>query len=834
LSSEIGRIFTKMAYIRGSLINIDLDGDGAYDGFSFRLRNPPVPLAGRVVRMILLVDGERVDERRVFVKIRDEIRNLAEISSSSPLTYLPGTRSVFMVLLGRGLEEGRHRIQIRSWLEGFEDIWIPLEFEDEVESEEVKLELRRDEGADFSRPIIISSNCAYAVLSRAGDPSVEWCWMGVSYDIGGLYVPPAKILGPMRVGVEAGGRTVMLSECVKRMVHGPGYILTEHDLDGLRITRRTYSPPGRPALIQDIELDGRATLIVRGVGNLIPYGLLGLTPSSVKVFYDKRVNGLVFWSRDLGYYGAIGCSGKLISYTLDGYSDVAEITLPAPRFELAYSADKPVRVVVSGSPCDLEDALSQAAAGLKKSDLSHTILHYVTYLNKTTALETDDPELNSAFKLGKLSLFYLILRHPELGSGIMAGLPRFPTFWGRDLGWTLQAMINISEWDIVRESLENVLNRMRDGEIPMIIGGRGFLHSTSYGSADATLYYPWLIREYVMGSGDRQFLEKWYPKVVEMVEWGFGRDSDGDGLLDHGPSTTGFLPVPDTTWMDHIDRGKSAIEVQALWVKALESASDLAELVGDGDRSKSWREKASELKSIIVKRYWNPVEEYFYDTIRPSGEPDPSVRPNALVPIMLGYVDRERALKALSRASKPDMTTPWGVRTLSSLDPKYDPKAYHDGCVWPLVTGWAAAANLRYGRIEEAFNLIKIMAGQILNEAGMYAELYRGDREESFNACILQAWSIASYINSLFGLLGMERNALERSLKISPRIPGELTNITLKRIRLGDSNLTITINRLIEKISIHHLKGLSPIKVMVAGEEEAIEPGETASFPIPT
>ena len=140
----------------------------------------------------------------------------------------------------------------------------------------------------------------------------------------------------------------------------------------------------------------------------------------------------------------------------------------------------------------------------------------------------------------------------------------------------------------------------------------------------------------------------------------------------------------------------------------------------------------------------------------------------------------------------------------------------------------------RYGRIEKAFSLIKLMARQILDEAGMYPELYRGDKEESFNACILQAWSIASYINSLFQLLGIERNALDKSLKLSPKIPSELTTITLKRVRLGDSNLTITISRLIEKISIHHLKGLSPIKVMVAGEEEVIEPGETASFPLST
>ena len=616
MGQEIGRIFTKMAYIRGSLINVDLDGDGVHDGFSFRLRNPPVPLAGKVIEMDLFVDGEKVDRRRVFVRINGVIHNLAEISPRNPLTFFPGARSVFMVLLGKGLKSGVHKIQLRSWLEGFEGVWIPFEFEDEVESEEIKFELRREEGADFSQPMILSSNRAYAVLSRAGDLSVSWSWMGVTYDIGGLYVPPAKVLGPMKVSIRIGGTEFMLDQSVRRMVHGAGYILTEHEVAGKRIVRKTFQPPRSQAIVQDLETDGKAEIVVHGRGNLVPYGLLGLIPSSVKVFYDKRINGLIFWSRDLGYYGAVGCSGKLEGYILDGHEDVSEISLPSPSFELSYTFDGRARIVVAGSPYSLEEALTEAFTCLNKSDLSHTILHYVTYLNKTTAFETDDPEINLAYKLAKLALFYLILHHPELGSGIIAGLPRFPTIWGRDLAWTLQAMINISEWDIVRESLESILTRMKDGEIPMIVSGKGFLHSTSYGSADATLYYPWLIREYVLGSGDESFLDKWYPMVVKMIEWSFGRDADGDGLIDHGASLTGLLPIPDTTWMDHIDRRKSAIEIQALWIRALESAADLARRVGDLENAGRWVEKAEKLRSLLLKRYWNEVEGYFYDTIK--------------------------------------------------------------------------------------------------------------------------------------------------------------------------------------------------------------------------
>lgn len=828
----LSEIFIRMAYIRGSLINVDLDGDGVYDGFSFRLRNPPVPMAGKVIRMEIFVDGEPIDNSKVYINIERKLIRVSDISPENPLTFTPGTRSIFMVLLGRGLEEGVHRIQIRSWLEGFEQVWIPFEFEDEVESEEVKLELRREEKVDFSYPIILSSERGYAVLSRSGDLSANWNWMGVTYNIGGFYIPPAKVLGPIEVGVKLDGEIFMLGNHVERMIHGPGYIVTEHNISGLKVTRKTYVSTSNPSLIQDIEFDGEAEFMIRGIGGLVPYGLLGLTPQSVKAFYDKSINGVALWSRDLGYYGIIGSSGRLVSYELDGHEGVSELTLPLPTFKLSYKADGSLRIVVSGSTRKLEDALKFTAESLRHYDMSRTILHYITYINKTTSFETDDPEINTAFKMGKLALFYMMMRHPELGVGVMAGLPRFPTFWGRDTGWVLQAFINVCEWDFVRDALENMLSRAKDGEIPMIIGGRGFLHVTSYGSTDATLYYPWLIREYVMGHGDIEFLQKWYPTIVKMIEWGYGRDLDGDGFLDHGESVTGLLPVPDTTWMDHIDRRKSAIEVQALWVKALESGSELAEAVGDSKNACKWKATADEIKKLMVKKYWNEVEGYFYDTIRPNGEFDSKIRPNAMVPVMMGYVEPEKALRALKRIERTDMMTPWGVRTLSSRDPRYNPKAYHDGCVWPLVTGWTAQAELEYGRVEEGFNLVKVMAGQILREAGMYAELYRGDREEPFNACILQAWSIASYINSLFRIVGLRKNALKMTLDLNPQTPEELTHIILKRVRVGDANLTIALNQMVGEAVVHHIKGSNPITIRFRGEERSIKPGEKVVTPL--
>lgn len=164
---------------------------------------------------------------------------------------------------------------------------------------------------------------------------------------------------------------------------------------------------------------------------------------------------------------------------------------------------------------------------------------------------------------------------------------------------------------------------------------------------------------------------------------------------------------------------------------------------------------------------------------------DPSIRPNAMVALIHKLADEGKARRTLKRIEKPDMTTPWGVRALSLLDPRYDPKAYPDGCVWPLATGWTAVAEFRYRGAGNGYRYLKTMTSQLIREAGMYAELYRGDMEKPFNACVPQAWSAAMFINAFFSSLGVKRDALKKILEIRPNLPKEFKLVKVKRLRVG-------------------------------------------------
>jgi glycogen debranching enzyme len=394
-------------------------------------------------------------------------------------------------------------------------------------------------------------------------------------------------------------------------------------------------------------------------------------------------------------------------------------------------------------------------------------------------------KLLRAYEKAKTSLQYLKAEYDGLGQGICAGLPRFPNYWARDTGWSLRGYLAVGDYHFARSVIDNFFTHQAKnttesavrGELPMIISGKAFLHSTTYGSADSTFLFPWAIREYVMATADVEYLHQRWESIKALIGCGLLKDTDGDGLIDHGfTGTAEKLPIRDSTWMDHIDRRKSANDVQALFYESLKIGSELAGIVGDNYNQKRWSQNADQLALKIDQEYWNEEAKYYFDTIRKDGSKDPSIRPNALVLLLADAAKDPRKTKSvIERIEQNDMTTSWGVRTLSNLDPKYHPALYHDGAVWPLVTGWAALAEVKAGRSEQALYYVNCMAERILSENGMFAETYKGDKPDPFNSCILQAWSISMYIYALREMmLGMKVNLLENRVSFKPQIAGSL------------------------------------------------------------
>lgn len=831
----LDKTHTLLSYIEGSLKNvIIITGEDRYNGFIFSLLNPPVPLGGNVVSLDIYINEIPYPKKSIFVATTEDMVNAASISENRPLPFRPFQSARFLIISKEGLPQGKkHKIVILSKLEGFEQIIIPFTLIDYVGEQREKILIPSNIMEDliydtnnedtifknFTSPLILSGKKAYIVCSSNGSISANWTWMGARYDNGGLYVPPVRAFGRIIVELSIEDQVrKRLPNFVASSRHEKGILSTRHELAGLQVKRKLFVPTERKGFVTILELIDRSIELPRlGLrkrsakakrkrkvrihfiidGNITSYGLAAISQSNSSRFIEGENCLQVQTAAKRGiahYFGTIGIAPKALKPSrilVDTFDNDLELSYD---IEIPAGGTSEIALIAAGSFTSSKDCLEEYQN--IRDNYGLLLQETQNHFNFAVSSNTLDIQPNSrqnptivkvakAFEKAKTSMEYLKAEYDELGPGICAGLPRFPNYWARDTGWSLKGYLSLGDYDFVLSVLENFLKHQArrstrstiKGELPMIISGKAFLHNTTFGSADSTFLFPWSIREYVYSTGNINYLKKRWKNIVDLINCGFNKDVDGDGLIEHGfTGVAEKLPIQDSTWMDHIDRRKSANDVQALFYESLNIGIDLAKIMDDKFHLEKWKKSALNLKQRIESEYWDNKEGFYYDTIRRNGTKDASIRPNALVMLLTGVTDVKTHIESvLRRIEKSDVTTPWGVRTLSSLDPKYHPTLYHDGAIWPLVTGWAAAAETKYGRKEQALYYIESMAERILLENGMFAETYRGDRPEPFNSCILQAWSLAMYVYAVRELfLGMHINFVDNQIIFDPQIPDSI------------------------------------------------------------
>jgi glycogen debranching enzyme len=325
-----------------------------------------------------------------------------------------------------------------------------------------------------------------------------------------------------------------------------------------------------------------------------------------------------------------------------------------------------------------------------------------------------------------------------------------------------------------------------------------------YGTSDTTLYYPGILRRLLQHTGDPARVFPFRAGLERIFDWGVRKTDPKTGLLANGGEVEAIegatheigrvqfgIDALDTTIWDSTDRRDHAIDVQVLWQESLDSLADLSDAY-DLARASDLRARARAVRTAIVSRYPWAEEGYLYDSLHRDGSPVRKVRPNALRAVEAGLFDPGTSRQILDRAARDDLSTPWGMRTLSNRDASYDPLAYHDGQVWPIATAWAAAAEFRAGRAEKAVGYLETIASRIQAEGGYANECYRGDEATPFNSCFLLGFSIAPFLSTFFeGLWGLAPRMAERTIRCQPNFPTGWSSATVRNLRLGPGTLDL-------------------------------------------
>jgi len=226
---------------------------------------------------------------------------------------------------------------------------------------------------------------------------------------------------------------------------------------------------------------------------------------------------------------------------------------------------------------------------------------------------------------------------------------------------------------------------------------------------------------------------------------------------------------------------------------------------GQPERGAEQERRAADLKQRFKRDFMIADGAYYSIALGPDKLPVQVVASNPGHCLWSGLLDGEEGLAAARRILQEDMNCGWGVRTLSSREPMFNPMSYHNGSVWPHDNALIAAGLKRLGLDAEAARLI----GTVLETAMRFPhhrlpELFCGfTRDRRYFSmpaqypvsCSPQAWAAGSVFLMLQTLLGLRVDAPSHRLELRPSLPSWLNRITVRRLRVADHRIDFEVCR---------------------------------------
>lgn len=411
-------------------------------------------------------------------------------------------------------------------------------------------------------------------------------------------------------------------------------------------------------------------------------------------------------------------------------------------------------------------------------------------------LTTNDQDYNKALFWATASARSFVTQ--EFGTGLWAGLPWFKDNWGRDTFIALPGtLLCTGDFTTARDVLQNfaryqngdATDRNR-GRIPNRVNA----HEILYNTVDGT---PWLIREldeYLRHTGDHDFAQALRPLVRLYVEGALATYVDAEGLLRHDDADTWMDAriAGDQPWSP---RGDRAVEIQALWIEALEVGQRLAQAEDDQDEARFFGRLALQARGAFDRRF--VVQGILVDRVDAKGRADPRRRPNAL---MLAWINQtlpvdESVLEMTTRVLTKTLLLPWGILSLDPGHPDFHPRhmnptgwhkdaAYHNGTIWGWNAGFTITALNRFGWQERSWQLTQNLTHQILEvgSVGTMSELVDAllspGGEPVPSGTFSQAWSVSEFVRNAYqDYLGWHPNLPREEVLFRPALPEAWTEV---------------------------------------------------------
>jgi glycogen debranching enzyme len=335
-----------------------------------------------------------------------------------------------------------------------------------------------------------------------------------------------------------------------------------------------------------------------------------------------------------------------------------------------------------------------------------------------------------------------------------------------------------------------------------------------YGSVTTSGFFPVVLAQYWHWTGDEELVRALVPHALDGLRWlDEEGDRDGDGFVEY--LTRSSDGVKHQGWKDSGDAivypDGSAVEPpiatceeQAFVYTAKLLMVELLWRLGDRPRARRLLREARRLRRRFEEAFWMPSEGFLAMALDAEKRQVASIGSNAGHCLAAGLVRRDRVQTVADRLFAPDLFSGWGIRTLSSTHPAFNPHSYHRGTVWPVEQGSFALGLARYGLHDHLDRLAAaVFDATAIFEHGRLPELFSGhsrDDEHPFPALYPQAnapqaWSASTLFLIVQSLLGLYPYAPSNLLFVDPRLPEWLPALAIRDLQVGDATISLEFRR---------------------------------------
>ena len=499
------------------------------------------------------------------------------------------------------------------------------------------------------------------------------------------------------------------------------------------------------------------------------------------------------------------------------------------EYRVAISAGASERIAITIEAC--VGSPSQCFQPRAPKRVEHWLsLHFKGVTDRATRVQSSNPVFDRVIGRGLNDLGMLRSRIDGLHY-FAAGIPWFVTLFGRDSALVALQMLPFSlriggetarllaryqahECDAYRDAEPGkILHELRRGELSRAVEIPQ--SPTYYGSVDSTLLFLRLIAGYVHWSGDLELAAALRPSIDLALKWieDYG-DHDGDGYIDYvGRYSTGLLNQGWKDSGDGIVREDGSlpeppialVEVQGYVFRAWRDIAALYRCLGEDARASELEDKAEALRERFNRDFWSDDLRFYVLALERGGKRVTSVASNGAHVLESGIVEPSRVTRIAERLFEEDLYSGWGIRTLSSSHPAYNPMSYHRGSVWPHDNAMIIAGLCRYGMRREALRLFAALVDAASHTPDFrLPELFCGyTREEQQRhpvpypvACRPQAWAAAAVPYALSQLLGLDATVTEGRVRvIRPTLPDGIDVLQMQSMRIGAASVDLRFIR---------------------------------------